>query len=67
MGAIKITGSGSVEGLAVSIVDSGPGDLAVEGGIYQNGSPLTAWGFQTGLSFFQDLFQQKAVSCTFPF
>lgn len=51
MGTIKITGSGSMEGRSVSIVDGGPGDLAVEGAIYQNGSPLTAWGFQKGLSF----------------
>jgi AGCS family alanine or glycine:cation symporter len=50
-GSIKITGSASTEGQAVTVTEGGPEELTVEGDIYQNGSPLTAWGFQTGLSF----------------
>ena len=50
-GSIKITGSGSPGGQSVTVVEGGPEALSVEGDIYQNGSPLTAWGFQTGLSF----------------
>jgi len=49
-GAIKITGSGSPEGQSVTVIEGGPEALTVEGDVYQNGSPLTAWGFQTGLS-----------------
>ena len=49
-GIIKITGSGSQDGQGITIVEGEPGALTVEGNIYQNGSPLTAWGFKTGLS-----------------
>jgi len=46
-GALEIsTGSDGIK-----IVDGPEGNLTLEGGIYQNGSPLTAWGFKEGLSF----------------
>jgi AGCS family alanine or glycine:cation symporter len=49
-GQITITGSDSPDGQSVTVIEGGPEALTVEGDIYQNGSPLTAWGFQTGLS-----------------
>lgn len=49
-GAIRISGSGSQEGQSITVIEGGPETIKVEGDIYQNGSPLTAWGFQTGLS-----------------
>jgi AGCS family alanine or glycine:cation symporter len=50
-GTIAVNGPDSPGGEAVEIVDGPQGSLSVEGGIYQNGSPLTAWGFQEGLAF----------------
>jgi AGCS family alanine or glycine:cation symporter len=50
-GVIEITPSGSTNGESIAILEGGEGVLQLEGGIYQNGSPLTAWGFKTGLSF----------------
>jgi AGCS family alanine or glycine:cation symporter len=50
-GIIKIESSGSLDGESITILEGGDGTLTLEGGIYQNGSPLTAWGFKTGLSF----------------
>lgn len=50
-GTIKIDSKSSAGGESVSIVSGGSGILTVEGGIYQNGSPLTAWGFKEGLMF----------------
>ena len=50
-GILKITDSGSPEGQSVSVEGGAAQTLTAEGGIYQNGSPLTAWGFQTGMSF----------------
>ncbi len=50
-GGLRISGLDSPAGQDIKITEGPPGYLAVEGAIYQNGSPLTAWGFQTGLSF----------------
>jgi len=50
-GKIKITSSSSPEGEGIKVVEGGPAQLTVEGDTYQNGSLLTAWGFQKGLSF----------------
>jgi AGCS family alanine or glycine:cation symporter len=50
-GKLRINGSGSPGGQGVEMVGGPQGALSVEGGIYQNGSPLTAWGFQEGLAF----------------
>ncbi len=50
-GTIEIKGSDSPAGEGVGILDGPQGSLSLQGNIYQNGSPLTAWGFQTGLSF----------------
>jgi AGCS family alanine or glycine:cation symporter len=50
-GIIKISADNSLTGEDVAITEGNRGYLTVEGDIYQNGSPLTAWGFKEGLSF----------------
>jgi AGCS family alanine or glycine:cation symporter len=50
-GILTITSAGTDEGNKIEITDGLKGGLTLEGEAYQNGSPLTAWGFKTGLSF----------------
>lgn len=50
-GVLRISANDRIAGEEVVIIDGNVGYLTVEGDIYQNGSPLTAWGFKEGLAF----------------
>ena len=50
-GLVRISANNSAAGEDVVITDGNAGYLTVQGDIYQNGSPLTAWGFKEGLAF----------------
>ncbi len=50
-GLLKIKADGSAPGMDIEVIDGTQAKLTAEGDIYQNGSPLTAWGFKEGLAF----------------